>query len=222
MSTIKTTYIQHPSSPSPNLELAADGTISLPLSGIGDLADVDEGSGAADGDVLTYDGSSSLWLPQPGLAGIGSNVVQTVKTDTFTTTSTSYTTVTGLTATITPSSDTSQVLIIAQVSHGYGNNTGIGHFKVTRGGTDIYVGTTAGSRIANSFGGYSTVDLASAMTSSTIVYLDSPGVATAVTYQVEARQAFNGQVDVNRSNSDSDSAGVGRGASSITVIEVAP
>jgi hypothetical protein len=51
-------------------------------------------------DVLKYDGSA--WVTVAA-AGIGSNVVQTVKTDTFTTTSTSYTTLTGLSATITPS-----------------------------------------------------------------------------------------------------------------------
>jgi hypothetical protein len=63
MSTLKTTFIQHPSATEPSIELSADGSIVLPLSGIGDLADVDEGSGAADGDVLTYDGVGNVWFP---------------------------------------------------------------------------------------------------------------------------------------------------------------
>lgn len=61
MSTIKTTYIQHPSATSPNLELAADGTVVLPLSDLEDLANV---SGSpTDGQVLSYDNGTSSWNP---------------------------------------------------------------------------------------------------------------------------------------------------------------
>jgi hypothetical protein len=54
MSTIKTTFIQHPSSDEPNIQLNADGTVDLPLSNIEDLANVSVES-PEDGDVLLYD-----------------------------------------------------------------------------------------------------------------------------------------------------------------------
>jgi len=61
MSTIKTTYIQHPSSATPNVELAADGTVVLPLSDLEDLANV--GGSPTDGQVLEYDAGTSSWGP---------------------------------------------------------------------------------------------------------------------------------------------------------------
>jgi hypothetical protein len=157
--------------------------------------------------------------------GIGTNVVQAVKTDTFTTTSTSFTTVTGLSATITPTAATSKVLVICQITHDMGISNGYGAFKVVRGSTDVYVGDAAGSRVRAVWGG-GTYNLPSeglryASLSGSIVFLDSPGVATATTYNVQVRQTTNGSVLINRSNVDADSASGTRGASSITVIEVA-
>jgi hypothetical protein len=153
--------------------------------------------------------------------GIGSNVVQTVKTDTFTTTSTSYTTVTGLTATITPSSATSKIVVIAQVTHGLaGSATGYGHFRIAGGNTSGYIGDAASNRVRNVFGGSVDVNLQASMPTGVMVFVDSPSSASPVTYSVEARQASAGTVFVNRSFGDADNAFNGRGASSITVIEV--
>ena len=157
-------------------------------------------------------------------AGIGSNVVQTVKTDVFTTTTTSFTTVTGLEVTITPTSATSKVLIIAQVTWAFAGGTfsdDRGHFKVTRAGTDIYRGDAEGSRVQAVYGGKNRSDAGGGLSSNSIVYLDSPGVATATTYRVEARTGSGIALFVNRSQADTDDANHTRGASSITVIEVA-
>lgn len=220
MSTIKTTYIQHPSSPSPNLELAADGTISLPLSGIGDLADVDEGSGAADGDVLTYDGVSDLWVPAAGIAGIGTNVVQTVKTDTFTTTSNTYTPITGLTATITPTSATSKVLVIATVSIANDPVAAEANVQLVRDSTAIFLGDAAGNRVRAT----SRIGPVSATTTSlfSVAFLDSPATTSATVYSVEiARHYASGTLYVNKAHDDSDSTNRTRMASSLTAIEVA-
>ena len=158
-----------------------------------------------------------------GAAGIGTNVVQTAKTDTFTTTSTTFVTVTGLTVSITPTSATSKILIIAQISAGFDSaSRSMGLYKVTRGGTDIYIGDSASNRTRAIFGGYLDIDNRYHILSNSIVYLDSPATTSSVTYQVEAsKESALGSVFVNRSGSDGDFDSNARGASSITAIEVA-
>lgn len=153
--------------------------------------------------------------------GIGSNVVQTVKTDTFTSSSTSFVTVTGLSATITPSSATAKVLVVVQISTSF-NAVGGAFYKVTGGNTSSYVGASPGSRVAAVFGGFNQADeLEYTMVSQSIVFLDSPATTSATTYQVEARGTSTGPgVYVNRSADDFNGANRGRGASSITLIEV--
>ena len=166
----------------------------------------------------------ALGLSAAGNPGIGSNVVQTVKTDTFTTTSTSYTTVTGLSATITPSSATSKILVVAFVNFSggiLGNGAGDrGGFIRLVGGNVSFVGDAAGSRVqAAAMDRNNQVTMSAA----TVVYLDSPATTSATTYTIEGRasaapsQAFA----VNRTMEDGDNANIGRAASSIAVIEVA-
>ena len=159
-------------------------------------------------------------------AGIGSNVVQTVKTDTFTTTSTSFTDVTGLTATITPSSNTAKILVIAQVNWTNLATVNLtGYFlRLNGGGADTYVGDAASNRVraaAYNFQNDGSFQMSNAQQASTLVFLSSPATAAAVTYAVQARTATSGSVIVNRNGSDTDSVQFGRTASSIAVIEVA-
>jgi hypothetical protein len=159
----------------------------------------------------------------PVVAGIGSNVVQTVKLDTFQTTSSSFVTITGLTATITPSSATSKILVVAQVTHGFDDLAGYGAFLLSGGNTSSYVGDAGGSRVQAVFGGYSQSNDSGLMEAASIVYLDSPNTTSPVTYEVQTRQTQSGTVNINRpSVFGSPSALSVNGASSITVIEVAP
>ena len=149
-------------------------------------------------------------------------VVSTAKTDTFSTTSATFTTVTGLTASITPSATSSKILIIAQISSALHNSAdSFGHFKVTRGGTDIYLGDAGSSRIQGVYGGYTLGDNKSALLSHSVTFLDSPSTTSSTTYQVEARIGAGGTIYVNRSKQDGDDANHSRGASSITLMEVA-
>ena len=165
---------------------------------------------------------SGLPVPDPP-AGIGSNVVQTVKTDPFTSTSTSFVTVTGLTATITPTTATSKVLVVAQIATGSPSDTG-SMFKITGGNSSVYVGDVDGTRIRGVFGGFYASDpMHNTLLGQSIVFLDSPSTTSATTYQVEARGTTSEPgIFVNRSGTDSDSPNRLRGASSITLIEVAP
>ena len=148
-------------------------------------------------------------------------VVSTAKTDTFTTSSTTFTTVTGLTASITPSSTSSKVLIFAQISFSLANAAPYGHFRFSGGNSGTFVGDAASNRISGVFGGFNAGDQRSALLLASLVYLDSPNTTSSVTYGVETRIGASGSVFINRSNFDGDNASHSRGASSITVMEVA-
>jgi hypothetical protein len=162
----------------------------------------------------------------PVLAGIGSNVVQTVKTDQFSAsvaTGAESGNVTGLTVTITPSSATSKVLVVCQISAATSGSTGANSGV----GATLYRGTTAILR-GDSSSTYSRVTTGSsdggfqAGNSLIISYLDSPGVATAVTYAVRLRHTGTGTLTVYVGRPQ-ESAGANRfvTASTITAIEVA-
>ena len=165
-----------------------------------------------------YDGSAFVPAGAEPPAGIGPNVVQTVKTDTFSTTSGTYVAVTGMTATITPSSDTSKVLVICNIAVSVNSQEGV-HVRLMRGATPIYLGDADGSKVVSSYSQtiFSSVDNAS----TTLMFVDSPGVDTATTYGVEIRRGNTATAFVGRAQGESDSARFGRYPSSITVIEVA-
>jgi hypothetical protein len=145
-------------------------------------------------------------------------VVQTVKLDTFSTSSTSFTDVTGLTATITPSATSSKVLIVAQFPHMI-TDTHAGYFRVSGGNATTYIGDAASNRVRTVLGA-AYGNFGAAMYPGSIVYLDSPATTSATTYSVQGRTASAGTLYVYRTFNDSDSSICGRGASSITVMEI--
>jgi hypothetical protein len=150
-------------------------------------------------------------------------VVSTIKTDTFSTTSGTFGDVTGLTVTITPTSASSKVLIIAQFGAGAGTDPSQGFFRINGGNASTYVGDAAGSRARASamvrVSGANQEALRTAIPVS-ITFLDSPATTSAVTYALQAR-VNQGTVFVNRSGEDTDAASLGRTSASITVLEVA-
>ncbi len=151
-------------------------------------------------------------LSAAGNAGIGTAVVQTVLPTVFTTTSTTNTDVTGLAVTITPTSATSKVLIILDLVYGHDSGGGLVLFQLVRGATDI-AKSSAFTRDAT----FSTASANTAEANSfTVAFLDSPGVATATTYKVQAR-TVGGTLAVNQAPGDTANGSV----SIITAIEVA-
>jgi hypothetical protein len=160
-------------------------------------------------------------LDAAGSPGIGSNVVQTVKTDLFTTTSASFTAVTGLTATITPTSDSAKVLVMVTVQGNVTSDSQVLGMRVLRGATPISVGDAVGSRaqISASLSGGDSLGLQGSGTLTT-VFVDAPAVDVATTYSVEIYSS-SGTVRVNTSAGDGNTFSAGRSASSITLIEVA-
>jgi hypothetical protein len=168
----------------------------------------------ANGQVLVADSSAST-----GLAWALPRVLQvvsTAKTDTFSTSSTTMTDVTGLSVSITPSSATSQVLVLVQL---WGNGTlGATNFfgNLVRGATAIDIGDTAGSRSSVTFFG----EASTALNCMSATFLDSPATTSATTYKIQVRTQGSGTVFVNRRETDDDSATRPRLASTITVMEI--
>lgn len=153
-------------------------------------------------------------------AGNVLQVVSTEKTDQFTTTSTSFTDVTGMSATITPSSTSSKILVIFSVGL-VGNSTG-GQFvylQLVRDTTAISIGDTAGSRIRVSAGNGG--DQSYDNSSLTITNLDSPSTTSAVTYKIQMRTQSSGTAKFNSRGDDSDTTAQGRTSASITLMEIA-
>jgi hypothetical protein len=160
-------------------------------------------------EVIKYDGTD--WSSvAPAIAGIGSNVVQTVKDNVFSTSSSSYTAVTGLAVTITPTTDTSKVLIIAQVSHDA--DAKATRLRLMRGATAVAQPSGGVNPATSTIASPDELDLMN----NTISFLDSPGVDTAVTYSIEIATSA-GTVFVNRHSAIASFTAV----STITAIEVA-
>jgi hypothetical protein len=177
-----------------------------------------------DTDTLTY-WNGSAWVNRiPASTSAVLQVLSTAKTDTFTTSSTSYTGITGLTRSITPSSATSKVLVTVQLSFGFVESASAnwGSFRLSGGNAGTYKGASPGSRRDAVFGGHlDTATLAPALFSGSIVYLDSPATTSAITYGVECITRTGGTIHINRSGKDLNEDIFTRGASSITVMEIA-
>jgi hypothetical protein len=154
--------------------------------------------------------------------GLGPNVVQSVKTDTFSTASGTFTNVTGLSVTITPSSATSKVLLIAEVTGYVSDVTSSSYgFRFSGGNTSAYVGDLVGSRPQGAFGQSPGAHGGSRnQYSHVLLYLDSPATTSATTYNLQT-SAPTGTVYVNFSQTDDNNNRGWRNASSIIAIEVA-
>ena len=117
-------------------------------------------------------------LTAAGNAGIGSNVVQTVVSTTFVTSSTAAVDVTGLSATITPSSDTSRILVLVSALQ----------IGIDAAATQILLTLEATSGASPlSIGSFFDRDADSAAPYSAAV-LHSPATNSPVTYQVRVRR----------------------------------
>jgi hypothetical protein len=157
-----------------------------------------------------YNGTS--WLALGGKVG---QVVSTAKTDSFTTTSTSFTDITGLSVAITPSSSSSKVLVFVDTK-GSGSSETIAT-RLMRDSTAIYIADTAGSRI-RATSGFNVLSTFQAYNFGAM-FLDSPATTSATTYKMQIIVSA-GTGYVNRWPTDTDSAGFPRLASSITVLEI--
>jgi hypothetical protein len=156
------------------------------VASLGDIGDVDL-AGLSDGDIIRYDSASGEWLPEAPVAPI-QTVQATTSTQLFISTSTL--TDTGLSASITPTSATSKILVLfTQMIRGESlGDAFYGNFKLLRGSTVILApGTTAGNAFGiNSAGASST--FANLIISG--AYIDSPATTSSVTYKTQSALNF--------------------------------
>jgi hypothetical protein len=154
-------------------------------------------------------------------AGSVLQVVSAAKTDTFTTSSSSFVDVTGLSVSITPTSATSKIFVLFQVNGGSNPAVQGVLMRLVRDSTAICVGDAASSRpritaSPTPFSEFGVVDAAGS-------FLDSPATTSSITYKVQIL-ANGGAASacVNRSSADRDNPAFDpRTASTITVMEIA-
>jgi len=160
-----------------------------------------------------------------GVGGKVLQVVSTTKTDIFTASlNNSFTDITGLSVSITPSSASNKILILAMVN--FGSSSGYPPtLRLFRDSTHICLGTgSIGNRqftTTSAGGGQDSGDANRGMTN-TISFLDSPATTSSTTYKIQGGiLQLSGTFSCNTSGSDGDYNYISRSASTITVMEIA-
>ena len=167
-------------------------------------------------------------VPKDGLpAGSAGGIIQ-VRSTTFTDNATyaisgmTWTEVTGLTTTITPTRSDSKILCMVTIggiaSNGHNQRFGM---ALRRGSTNIGVNDASG-------GGHTRANWASCgRNTGNIIsnwacfnHLDSPASTSAQTYKIMITTEGSQTLYVNRSEADADSSSVFRAASSLTLMEI--
>jgi hypothetical protein len=164
--------------------------------------------------VQYYDGSNWATVgPSTATPRLG-QVVSTNKTDSFSTSSTTFVDVTGVSVSITPTVNTSKVLVIFQsvVGNTAGGSNSVARLNLLRDSTNIAQSTGTNIQTLGVNTGSN-----NAGAPSSIVFLDSPATTSAITYKIQACTISGGGSiaigrDVATSNYNSHTT--------ITVIEV--
>ena len=148
------------------------------------------------------------------------NVVQVIKTDDFSVETASFTNITGLAATITPKYNTSKILVLIQCCGGVESNGS--YLRLQRGGSNVTLLGDSGGPVQCTAG----VPRASggeAVSTTPILFLDSPTTTSATTYQVQVRKRDGGgnafRLNINQDNT-TGSTDKPRAASSIILMEI--
>ena len=123
---------------------------------------------------------SSAKLPTGSVLQVRS----TTKTDSFTTTSTSFTDITGLSVSITPTSATSNVFVTVTFALSGSSSAALAVFNLVRNSTNISQPSTSPTFTATT-GGYLT-NFDNILPVS-FTFLDSPATTSATTYKVQTR-----------------------------------
>ena len=165
--------------------------------------------GIVDGDMLASGAITSVAMP----TGSVLQVVSTTKSDVFSVSSSTFTEITGLTATITPTSASSKVMVFLTI--GGATSGGYSGGRLYRDSTQLAVGqgaTNYNSSFPVTFYDHGNPD---SFQSGSLTYLDSPNTTSAITYSIKVSNASANAIFINHCR-------IGRvsGSSSITVMEI--
>lgn len=147
-------------------------------------------------------------------------VIQTVKTDTFTTTSSSFVDVTGLSVTITPTSASNRILVLYSSTMGTISGQYSCAMRIVRNSTAIYIGDAAGGRTRASSMFWSDIGTQLDISPVNGIFLDSPATTSATTYKLQIMSGYSETVYINRTQADADSNIHSRVPSQIIVMEI--
>lgn len=151
-------------------------------------------------------------------------VVQNYYRGSHTATSSSSYVPTGVTASITPISSTSKILVIAALTVSADTDT-YGAFRLYRNGADVVdarSGTASGNR-ENAFINISQRDVDSPyeIELKTNMFLDSPNSTNTQTYEIFYRKTYGGAIYLGRPAQDADQSFIVQAPYSITLMEIA-
>jgi hypothetical protein len=179
--------------------------------------------GITDGTIVAGDIASGAITAAKLASGVGGKVLQVVsatKTDVFSITSQTFTDVTGLSVSITPSSASNKILIIASLYGGSIGNNAFG--RLMRDSTAICIADANTDNRRASFGNFYHDDTYDPIYSSTSQnFLDSPNTTSATTYKIQVMCHGTSTLYINYGGATGTDTSRGRNASSITVMEIA-
>jgi len=154
-------------------------------------------------------------------------VVQAIKTDTFSTTSGTYVVVPDLSVTITPSSVSSKLLVVADIAAS--STHYVYHAALFQDGVEIGKADAAGNRPVSLLSG--TAHGPDMNTDGLVIFVSktlllSPATTSAVTYDIRAARRFDNENSpttyINRSSPDRNTVAYdSRHVSTLTVMEIA-
>jgi hypothetical protein len=155
------------------------------------------------------------------IKGSGQLIVQiatVTKTDTFSSTSNTFTDVTGLSVNITPTSASNRILVIYSVMSGASSSQGP-NIRLVRNSTAIAIGDVAGSRTQTTSAGFAS-NTNNLISMHNMNFLDSPATTSSTTYKIQIQSDNSSTQVVNRCVRDDNASYESRGVSTITVMEI--
>lgn len=188
--------------------------------------------------ALVLDGNGSMTVGNGDITGlavgalptnvIGTGAVLQVVTVTKTDTTSfagvgTWWNISGLSASITPVSSSSKILVMCVTMVSTTSNYNGFNFAMARNGTRTPIGNSSGSSKVSAFYGTDDAFGYNANADQAIImYVDSPGTTSTVSYQLQGQNGRDNEtIYINRQALDGDNSQTSRGVSTLTLLEIA-